>query len=70
MLLLYGARISSLVGLVGVAIACVVGTTVGLIAGVMGGYVDSILMRLVDIVLSIPSILLAILVAATMDPRS
>lgn len=68
MLLLYGARISSLVGLVGVAIACVVGTTVGLIAGVMGGYVDSILMRLVDIVLSIPSILLAILVAATMDP--
>lgn len=68
MLLLYGARISILVGLIGVAIAAVIGTTVGLVAGVLGGVVDSILMRMVDVALSIPAILLAILVAATMKP--
>jgi peptide/nickel transport system permease protein len=67
-LLLYGARISIVVGLVGVAIAGIIGTTIGLIAGTFGKIADTLLMRLVDIVLSIPPILLAILVAVTMRP--
>lgn len=68
MLLLYGARVSALVGLIGVGIAGVFGTVIGLVAGVTGRFVDAFLMRCVDVVLSIPPILLAILVAATMKP--
>lgn len=64
--ILYGMRISILVGVVSVSVAFVIGTTVGLIAAYFGGKTDAILMRIVDIQLSFPSILLAlILLAAT-----
>lgn len=62
--LLYGAQVSLLVGYLTVAIQLGVGGAIGLIAGYYGGLVDGILMRVVDIVLSIPSIFLLILLGA------
>ena len=65
--LIYGTRISLLIGFIAVGIAVCVGTTVGSLAGFYGGWVDSFLMRLVDTLLSIPSIFLLLAVIA-MDP--
>jgi peptide/nickel transport system permease protein len=62
--LIYGGRISIAVGLVAAAISMVVGILVGATAGYFGGWTDNILMRFVDIVLSIPAIALLIVVAA------
>lgn len=60
--LLYGARLSLTVGLAAVALATGVGTIVGVTAGYAGRWVDSILMRLMDVILAFPSILLAIVI--------
>ena len=65
---LVGGRVSILVALVSVFIAAGIGTTVGVISGYAGGRVDNSLMRLVDIVLSFPIILLLIVVAYTVGP--
>ena len=62
--LILGARVSLLVGLAAVAIGGLVGTAMGLIAGYLGGRVDAIVMRLVDIQLAFPGILLALTVLA------
>lgn len=61
--ILYGTRISIVIGLASVALSLVIGMTAGLCAGFFGGYIDNILMRLGDITLSIPTILIAILVS-------
>jgi peptide/nickel transport system permease protein len=61
--LMYGARISLLVGLLSVALSAVVGVALGLLAGFRGGWVDSLLMRLCDVMLSFPPILVALLMA-------
>lgn len=61
--ILYGTRISIVIGLGSVALSLLIGMTAGLCAGFFGGYVDNILMRLGDITLSIPTILIAILVS-------
>lgn len=60
--LIYGARISLLVGFTAVGIGGILGTTLGLIAGYTGGLIDDIIMRLADIQLAFPFILLAIMV--------
>ena len=65
--LIYGTRISLLIGFIAVGIAVFVGTAVGALAGFYGGWVDAVLMRLVDTLLSIPSIFLLLAVIA-MDP--
>lgn len=65
--LVYGTRISLVIGIIAVGIAVLVGTTVGAIAGFYGGWVDTVLMRLVDTLLSIPTIFLLLAVIA-MDP--
>lgn len=65
---LQGARISILVGAATVAIAGIAGLIIGIVAGYYGGVIDSILMRLADIQLAFPSILLAILIAAVLGP--
>jgi len=65
--LLYGARISLVIGIIAVGIAVLVGTSVGAIAGFYGGWVDAALMRLVDTLLSIPTIFLLLAIIA-MDP--
>ncbi len=61
--LLYGARISLAVGLASVVLSVVVGVSFGLIAGFLGGWVDGLLMRLCDVMLSFPAILVALLIA-------
>lgn len=62
--LLYGGRVSLLMSVVSVIFSGIVGSLVGIIAGYYGGLVDSLLMRLGDIQLSIPSMLLAIVMVA------
>ena len=61
--LMYGARISLVVGVVSVLISVVVGVVLGLIAGFKGGWIDAFLMRLCDVMLSFPAILVALLIA-------
>lgn len=62
--ILYGSRISILIGIASVAFALVIGIGTGLVAGYYGGFVENALMRVGDILLSIPTILIAILVSA------
>jgi peptide/nickel transport system permease protein len=61
--LMYGARISLAVGFASVLISVVVGVGFGLMAGYLGGWVDGLLMRLCDVMLSFPPILVALLIA-------
>lgn len=60
--ILHGSRVSLLVGFLSVLMAMLIGVTVGLIAGYSGGWVDSVLMRIADIQLSFPAILVALLI--------
>ncbi|MCP1336853.1 ABC transporter permease [Futiania mangrovi] len=60
--ILYGARISILVGFASVAFAMILGIVLGLVAGYAGGWIDSLLMRIADIQLSFPAILIALLI--------
>lgn len=62
--ILFGARISLGVGVVAVLVAAVAGTVVGLIAGYMGGWQEYVTMRVMDVLFSFPSILLAILIVS------
>ncbi len=66
--ILYGAKVSLEVGIVAVGLSLVIGVTLGLIAGYYGGWVDSLIMRIVDIVLSFTVILLAIAFVAALGP--
>ncbi|HAX20092.1 MAG TPA: ABC transporter permease [Hydrogenophaga sp.] len=61
--LMYGARISLAVGLASVVLSVVIGVAFGLLAGFLGGWVDAFLMRLCDVMLSFPAILVALLIA-------
>ena len=61
--LIYGARISLVVGLVSVMLSVVVGVLFGLLAGFWGGWLDAFLMRVCDVMLSFPPILVALLIA-------
>jgi peptide/nickel transport system permease protein len=65
---IFGARISLSVSLLGILITGTFGTVVGLIAGFRGGWVDGLLMRIVDISLSLPGILVALLLAVVFRP--
>ena len=70
--IMYGARISLLVGAAAVALAVVVGVSLGLLAGYIGGRTDAVIMRIADVQLSFPAILIALLidgVARVMLPR-
>ena len=66
--LIYGARISLAVGFLAAALAVGIGTMVGIAAGYLGGWVDTVLMRAVDLVLVIPFLPLMILLAAYLGP--
>ena len=66
--LVYGARISLFVGIVGTAAGVVLGTIVGLISGFFGGWVDTLVMRVIDIMYSFPGIVLAILLISVLGP--
>lgn len=65
---IYGSRISLIVATAGILLAVAAGVLYGSISGYIGGYVDETLMRIVDILLAFPDILLAILVAAIVGP--
>jgi peptide/nickel transport system permease protein len=66
--LIYGAQISLSVSLVGILLTGVVGASIGLLAGFWGTWVDTICMRLVDISLSLPGILMAVLLSVVFKP--
>ena len=66
--LVYGARISLSVSIVGIALTGTLGSFIGLLAGFLGGWVDTLLMRLVDISLSLPGILIAVLLSVVFEP--
>lgn len=66
---LFGARISLLIGFLSVVIAITLGTAIGAIAGYAGGWVDAVLMRIVDLFLSIPRLILLLTVVAVF-PRA
>ena len=60
--IIYGSASSIMIGLVGMAASCCIGTTLGLIAGYFGGKVDAVIMRIADIQLSFPSMLIALFI--------
>lgn len=62
--IVYGSRISMSIGLVVVLLSCVLGTAIGLAAGYFGGRLDSLLMRMVDVQLSFPAMLVALFIMA------
>ncbi len=66
--LLYGARVSLWVGIVTVVLAGLIGVASGLVAGYLGGYWDTVIMRLVDVFLAFPVIVLAIAIVAVRGP--
>jgi peptide/nickel transport system permease protein len=66
--IVYGARVSLLAAFVAVLFAAVWGTMVGLVAGFFGGWIDNVLMRVMDVLLSFPSLLLAIVVVTVLGP--
>ena len=66
--LIYGTRLSLLIGLISVAISLCLGIVLGLIAGYVRGWVEIAIMRLMDVMLALPSLLLAIAVVAILGP--
>lgn len=65
---IYGSRISLMIGIVGVTIAIAIGVTLGTISGYAGGIVDTIIMRLMDILMAFPSFLLAMAIVSVLGP--
>ena len=61
--LMYGARISLAVGIISVILSVLIGVSLGLLAGFLGGWIDTLLMRICDVMLSFPPILVALLIA-------
>jgi len=66
--LMYGGRASLLVALISISVSTVVGTGFGLVAGYAGGWVDTVIMRAVDVVLTLPVILLALIFVVIAGP--
>ncbi|MCB1637211.1 MAG: ABC transporter permease subunit, partial [Thiothrix sp.] len=66
--LIFGARYSIFIGMVVVSIAVVAGTILGLLAGYFGGWFDTAIMRLMDVILAFPSLLLALGLVAVLGP--
>lgn len=64
----YGSRISLRVGLIAVSIALVIGGILGMLAGFYGGWTDTLIMRLIDILLAFPGFLLALAIIAMLGP--
>lgn len=66
--LIYASRISLSIGFMAVAVAVIVGTTLGAMAGYFGGWVDAVLMRVTDAILSIPALFFLIVLSVTLGP--
>ena len=68
--LIHGSQISLIIGIVATGVALIIGVLVGLFAGYYGGKVDTVLSRVMDIILSFPQLLFAIAIIAVLDRRS
>jgi peptide/nickel transport system permease protein len=66
--LLYGARLSLMIGFTTVTFAIIIGTVLGALAGYLGGWVDNLIMRVMDVLLAFPSLLLAIAIVTVLGP--
>ena len=66
--MLYGARLSLMIGLSTVSFAIVIGTVLGALGGYFGGWIDNIIMRVMDVLLAFPSLLLAIAIVTVLGP--
>lgn len=66
--LLYGARISLFLGFIIILFAGVAGTLIGIISGYLGGWIDSLFMRIADMFLAFPKLILAMVIAASLGP--
>ena len=66
--IVYGARVSLSISLIVILITGIIGTTLGILGGFMGGWLDSLLMRITDISLAFPGILIALLLAVILGP--
>jgi peptide/nickel transport system permease protein len=66
--LLYGTRVTLMVGLMAVSITFVAGTIIGIVSAFVGGFVDQFLMRIMDILLAIPGIIMAMAIVAVLGP--
>ena len=66
--LLYGTRLSLMIGISTVSFAIVVGTILGAVSGYFGGWVDTVIMRIMDVLLAFPSLLLAIAIVTVLGP--
>ena len=66
--IIYGSRISLLVSLIAIGVAGTFGTVLGLISGYRGGFTDAALMRLTDVGLSLPIVLIAVVMVAVSEP--
>lgn len=65
---MFGARLSLLAGVVSISLAVLIGATAGALSGYFGGWLDSTIMRTIDVALAFPSILIALLVAMALQP--
>ena len=66
--LLFGARLSLIIGFTTVSFAIVIGVTLGALSGYLGGWVDNVIMRMMDVLLAFPSLLLAIAIVTILGP--
>ncbi len=66
--IIYGGRISLVIGIISVGISLLLGITLGIIAGYFGGWADKVIMRVIDIMLAFPYILLTIVIVAILGP--
>jgi dipeptide transport system permease protein len=66
--LIYGSRFSLFIGVVVVSVSVISGVLIGLVAGYFGGWIDTVIMRLMDIILAFPSLLLALVLVAVLGP--
>jgi ABC-type dipeptide/oligopeptide/nickel transport system permease subunit len=66
--LLYGARLSLLIGFISVLVGASIGIPMGMVSGFFGGKIDIVIMRLIDVMLAFPSILLAVCIVAILGP--
>lgn len=67
--LIYGARVSLEVGVLAIGLAVIIGSILGLVSGYFGGWVDSLIMRLTDIMMAFPDLLLVMAIVAVVNPN-
>ena len=59
---IYGARVSLMVGIVSVGISIFIGTLIGVVSGFLGGLIDEIIMRVLDVIMAIPTLFLILII--------